>query len=485
MFTTQVPCSSLTNGELGFCIVGNSSLKGEYVAILHKKKAYCTTTSNFAIAEMLALRLAKIVAPVRQAPAMRALATAATAVSSSSSRRARRLRRAKSSPDSGGMLSEARAALRVVAAVPETSRCGVQQRVEMPDELLRRLTGVVKRRTHAQLEALRAKYVVDETNARKLPLDAHKHPVGWALDREPQIPAYAYGPTETMAYLAFEMDGVYACADHALRQLQQQHPDFAPESVLDFGAGPGTASWAAKELYDASLTRYRVVEPSQSMVDAAEVVLEGFPGLSVRRGLAEMRRELESGVKYDLIMANYVLSEITSDYERVAVMSALWELLSDKGCLVLVDRGSSWGSHQVRSARQFILDSVAEEEGESVKILAPCVHHFEVRPKRVRTLTPDCLTLGVLLYSLNRVVSVRQCPAAGGTWCHFVQRSPQVQRPREATPKRWNGQKGSKFSYVIMEKNGAEAADSKRRHARMIRCVVGRVQCWRWWWWWL
>ncbi|TYZ57317.1 hypothetical protein PybrP1_008031 [[Pythium] brassicae (nom. inval.)] len=385
---------------------------------------------------MLALRLAKIVAPpVRQAPAMRALATAAT---SASSRRARRLRRAKTSPESVGMLSEARAAVRVVSAVPETSRCGVQQRVEMPEELLRRLASLVKRRTHAQLEALRAKYVVDETNERQMPLDAHKHPVGWALDRDPQIPVYAYGPTETMAYLAFEIDGVYACAHHALRQLQQQHPNFAPESVLDFGAGPGTASWVAKEFYDASATRYRVVEPSQSMVDAAEVVLEGFPGLSVRRGLVEMRREIETGVKYDLIMANYVLSEITSDYERVAVMSALWELLSDKGCLVLVDRGSSWGSHQVRSARQFILDSVAEEEGESVKIIAPCVHHFE-------------------------------CPAAGSTWCHFVQRSPQVQRPREATPKRWNGQKGSKFSYVIMEKNGAEDADPKRRYARMIR----------------
>lgn len=66
-----------------------------------------------------------------------------------------------------------------------------------------------------------------------------------------------------------------------------------------------------------------------------------------------------------------------------------------------------------------------------------------------------------------------QCPAAGGTWCHFVQRSPQVHRPREATPKRWHGQKGSKFSYVILEKNGAEDASAKKqRYARMIRYVL-------------
>lgn len=317
-----------------------------------------------------------------------AFATAFSAGSSSgsSSRRARRLRRAKTSDSSAGIVSEVREAMKIVSTIDETTRNGIQQRVEMPDELLRRLTSVVKRRTHSQLEALRAKYVHDEKNTRGIPLDMHKNPLGWTLDKSAQIPAYVYGPTETMAYLAYEVEGTYACAHHVLRQLQQQRPAFAPTSVLDFGAGPGTASWVAKELFDESVTRYRIVEPSQSMVDAAEVLLEGFPGLSVRRGLAEMKRELESGVKYDLIMLNYVLSEITNDYERVAVMSALWELLSDNGCMVLVDRGSPWGSHHVRSARQFILDSVAEEASEtdgandSVQIVAPCAHSFEVRP---------------------------------------------------------------------------------------------------------
>lgn len=306
--------------------------------------------------------------------------SAAAGSTSGSSRRARRLRRTKSSDDSGskGILSEVREAMKIVSNIGETSRNGIQQRVEMPEELLSRLTTVVKRRTHSQLEALREKYVHDEKNTRKIPLDMHKNPIGWTLDKTPQIPAYLYGPTETMAYLAYEVEGAFACTHHVFRQLQAQNPDFQPESMLDFGAGPGTASWVAKEFYEESLTRYRVVEPSQSMVDASEVILEGFPGLSVRRSISEMKREIEGGIKYDLIVLNYVLSEITNDYERVAVMSALWELLSDKGCMVLVDRGSPWGSHHVRSARQFILDSVAEEEEETMQILAPCPHHFEV-----------------------------------------------------------------------------------------------------------
>uniref|UniRef100_K3WRH2 Ribosomal small subunit Rsm22 n=1 Tax=Globisporangium ultimum (strain ATCC 200006 / CBS 805.95 / DAOM BR144) TaxID=431595 RepID=K3WRH2_GLOUD len=372
-----------------------------------------------------------------------ATAPPATASSSGgSSRRARRLRRSKSSDGAGkGILSEVREAMKIVSNIGETSRSGIQQRVEMPEEMLRRVTTVVKRRTHSQLEALREKYVHDEKNTRQIPLDMHKNPIGWTLEKTSQIPAYLYGPTETMAYLAYEVEGTYACAHHVFRQLQAQNPDFQPQSMLDFGAGPGTASWVAKEFYDESLTKYRVVEPSQSMVDASEVILEGFPGLSVRRSISEMKREIEGGIKFDLIVLNYVLSEITNDYERVAVMSALWELLSDKGCMVVVDRGSPWGSHHVRSARQFILDSVAEEEEEdTMKILAPCPHHFE-------------------------------CPAAGSTWCHFVQRSPQVNRPREATPKRWHGQKGSKFSYVIMEKNSKAVADAAKKQpfARLIR----------------
>jgi ribosomal protein RSM22 (predicted rRNA methylase) len=176
------------------------------------------------------------------------------------------------------------------------------------------------------------------------------------------------------------------------------------------------------------------------MVDACEILMNEFPGLSIRRKITEMKREIEKGFKYDLIVASYVLSDITNDYERIVITTALWELLSDKGCLVLVDRGSSWGSFQIRSARQFILDSVLfDDDTEDIaRILAPCPHHFE-------------------------------CPAAGNTWCHFVQRAPRTIYPRDASTKRWHGNKGSKFSYVVVEKNGQDPNEQKQSLARMIR----------------
>lgn len=361
--------------------------------------------------------------------------------SPAANRRARRLRRAKAAAESEPHPKSSS----VIDAIDELSRNGLHQRVEMPTPMLERLTAVVKARTHSQLETLRQKLVGDPRNTRKLPLDMHKSPLGWTMDKSVQIPPYAYGPAETLAFLAYEMEGTFACTHAVFSELRKRLPEFQPTSVLDFGAGPGTASWVAKDFYGDQVQKYRVVEPSQSMVDAAEVLLEGFPGLSVRRSIADMTRDINAGNRYDLIVVSYVFSDITNDFERVATTSALWELLSDNGCLVVVDRGSPWGSHHVRSARQFILDSVAEDEesNEAARIIAPCPHHFE-------------------------------CPAAGSTWCHFVQRSPIVSKPREATPKRWHGQKGSKFSYMIMQKtrkgsDEAKAATEKQPVARMLR----------------
>ncbi|KAE9040452.1 hypothetical protein PR003_g5391 [Phytophthora rubi] len=362
--------------------------------------------------------------------------------SPAANRRARRLRRSKANAEASTPDPRTPSLL---ADIDQLSRNGLAQRVEMPTELLQRLGSVVRDRTHSQLETLRQKHVGDRRNTRKLPLDMSKTPLGWTMDRDQQIPPFAYGPAETLAFLAFEMEATYACTHAVFTELQKRLPDFKPTSVLDFGAGPGTASWVAKDFYDQSLDKYRVVEPSQSMVDAAEVLLGGFPGLSVRRSIADMSRDINAGNKYDLIVVSYVFSDITNDFERVATTSALWELLSENGCLVVVDRGSPWGSHHVRSARQFVLDSVkADEDGkEGARIIAPCPHHFE-------------------------------CPAAGSTWCHFVQRSPVVNRPREATTKRWHGQKGSKFSYMIMQKTrkGSDedaAANEKKPIARMMR----------------
>src|SRR2546423_15615748 len=54
---------------------------------------------------------------------------------------------------------------------------------------------------------------------------------------------------EHIAYALARMPATYTAAVHALQQLQARCPAFAPRTLLDLGAGPGTAAWAACEVF--------------------------------------------------------------------------------------------------------------------------------------------------------------------------------------------------------------------------------------------
>ncbi|CAK4645372.1 hypothetical protein LEN26_005058 [Aphanomyces euteiches] len=329
---------------------------------------------------------------------------------------------------------------------------GLNQTHVFPELLRQRVSTLVKERTQGQLEKLKETITLGTSKSR-FPWDSHNEEIGWEMDKKPKIPEFLYGPQETLAYLAFEMDGVYSSLHHVFRQMDKS---FKPKSMLDFGAGPGTASWVAKEFYDKSLNEYRLVEPSQSMVDAAQVTMEGFRGLSFRKSLSEMKREIAKGKQYDLIVVSFVLSEITNDFERIAIVSTLWSLLADKGRLVFVDRGNSWGSLQVRSARQFILDSLTTNADDLAasddvspriqggRILGPCPHH-------------------------------RECPMKEGEWCHFAQRSPKVVQPRLPTTQRWAGYGSMKFSYLVLEKSKEFDSEESEAPSTLARLTRGPI----------
>ena len=55
--------------------------------------------------------------------------------------------------------------------------------------------------------------------------------------------------TDALAYALARMPATYAADIASLNALCEIRPDFAPTSLLDVGAGPGTASWAAAEAF--------------------------------------------------------------------------------------------------------------------------------------------------------------------------------------------------------------------------------------------
>src|SRR6516225_5559894 len=54
---------------------------------------------------------------------------------------------------------------------------------------------------------------------------------------------------DVLAYLAVRLLATYAAVRASLAAIKQARPDFAPKTVLDIGAGPGTALWAAADCW--------------------------------------------------------------------------------------------------------------------------------------------------------------------------------------------------------------------------------------------
>jgi hypothetical protein len=76
---------------------------------------------------------------------------------------------------------------------------------------------------------------------------------------------FAASDRNAVAYAATRLVPCHAAVSRALMHVKQMLPRFAPKSIMDFGAGPGTATMAAASLFSASAAAFTLVEPSIAM----------------------------------------------------------------------------------------------------------------------------------------------------------------------------------------------------------------------------
>src|ERR1700676_301931 len=84
---------------------------------------------------------------------------------------------------------------------------------------------------------------------------------------------------DALAYALARMPATYAAVTASLDALREITPDFAPKSLLDVGAGPGTASWAAAEAFS-SLQSFTSLDANNALRNLA---------LDLARGSARLR----------------------------------------------------------------------------------------------------------------------------------------------------------------------------------------------------
>jgi ribosomal protein RSM22 (predicted rRNA methylase) len=193
--------------------------------------------------------------------------------------------------------------------------------------------------------------------------------------------AYKSGETSRAvslaAYVATRVPATYAANVRVLEAVMEAMPDFAPQSLMDVGAGPGVATWAALAHWPGITTITQVELDAKFVALArrlnAESDVEALAKADVQQAhLREISRTAE------LVLASYVLAELPLQ-QMIETADLLWAAATQ--ALVLIEPGTPQGFQRLRVIRDHLLKRGA-------RVIAPCTH-------------------------------AAACPMVGDDWCHF------------------------------------------------------------------
>ena len=238
----------------------------------------------------------------------------------------------------------------------------------MPEWLLEKQQEICSHRTSAQIRRCLKSWMVKYDH--ELMLKYRKRSLGWydtpqheaQFSESEEGKKMIYGPEETTAYAHYHMPSRYIITKRIFGELKEVMRDYQPKRILDFGCGPATAAAAAYTIWlNGEIQHYHGIDVSQAMIDAGKIMTRSIiPNATFwNRNADILQRALNKNERYDLIVASYTLTELQTDAARKAATQMLFELLDVNGVLVLLEAGSPFGSHTVRTARQFILDMTA------------------------------------------------------------------------------------------------------------------------------
>lgn len=168
-----------------------------------------------------------------------------------------------------------------------------------------------------------------------------------------------YGPEETIAYANYYMPSRFGLLNRVFGELKKIAPEFAPRRTVDFGCGPATGAAAIHHTWGTLAERYTGIDISQSMIDAGRIMTRDKirDAVFYTSNGEVVKRAANTGERFDLAVCSYTLSELPNDPSRRIAVQMLFELLDVGGYLVILEPGNPVGSHAVRTARQFVLDT--------------------------------------------------------------------------------------------------------------------------------
>jgi ribosomal protein RSM22 (predicted rRNA methylase) len=226
---------------------------------------------------------------------------------------------------------------------------------------------------------------------------------------------------ERLAYAIVRAPATFAVASAVLKELRERAPALRFDTLLDLGAGPGAATWAALLQRD-DLQQATLIEQDRGFIDLGRRLLESAAlrsSVSIEWRCADLKRVSDMPVPpHDLVIMSYALGEVGA-----AAIARAWA--ATRQVLVVIEPGTPFHFGGVLAAREQLIAAGAF-------IAAPCPHALA-------------------------------CPMAGTDWCHMAARV-----ERTSLHRRLKGAElpyeDEKFSYVIATKTPVE-----RAAARVVR----------------
>lgn len=206
---------------------------------------------------------------------------------------------------------------------------------------------------------------------------------------------------EALAYLAARFPATYCAVTKACQALQDTVPGFSPRSILDIGAGPGTAALAAHDIWTAA--DITLIEPNAQLRALTPAL---FADPVVQETTSLQASPLQTA--HDLVLVSYVLNELP-EAELEREIHRLWNATS--GMLMILEPGTPLGYGVILKLREILLRLGAH-------IAAPCPHAMA-------------------------------CPLSGTErWCHFSVRVDRTSLHRRIKDDSGLNYEDEKFSYL-------------------------------------
>ena len=173
-------------------------------------------------------------------------------------------------------------------------------------------------------------------------------------------------------YAVYRLPATYSAFGEALKHTLELY-DQNIDSVIDVGAGSGSASLAASHLLP-NIKNFTLLERNKYMMEIGKT-LHNFDYINYDLSIDNL------DIKADLVISSYVLNELDQN-SRINAINKMWDMTNKM--MLIVEPGTPEGFSLIREIRDYLISIGAH-------VIAPCTHmgvclntwcHFSTRVSR-------------------------------------------------------------------------------------------------------